>query len=908
MKRIDIIYQKFKEIYCGEGISASEIADILNLSRANVSSDLNRLCNAGLLIKDKKKTVLFSLNHNMKKKQAIFDIFLKRNESLKIAVQQAKAAVLYPPNGMHMLILGETGVGKSMFAGIVSEYAIEIEKMENNAPFIVFNCADYANNSQLLISQIFGTKKGAYTGSDTDKVGLIEKANGGILFLDEVHRLPPEGQEMFFAFMDRGTFRRLGETELERKAKVLIISATTEDTNSVLLKTFTRRIPMIINIPSLENRNIEERFNLITQFFKEESSRLEKNIKVSINAIKSFLGYSCPNNIGQLKTDIQLSCAKAFLEFVSGQKKEVTINSMDLPQNIRQGLYLETEHRQLWNKLMDISNRYITFDNSDHEMILKKDSNNKDVYEMIEANVSKLRSTGVTTEELVEKMERDIENYFNSYIEDVNEKFDISTLESIIDTEIVKVISEILKFSEEALGRRVSEKVYYGMAVHIDHSIKRIKNKRGIVNTQLNQIRTSHKKEFNIALQCLEIIENRLDILVPIDEAGFIALFLAYNEHVKIEVSKVKIIVIAHGISTASSMVDTANKLLGVNHAIGVNAPIDEKPQETIIKLKKQVEDLKIRDDILFLVDMGSLTNLGEEIQKYMDINSRTIQLVSTLHVIEATRKAIMGFSLEEIYRSTIAINTLFDKDFIGGNIRKEETKEIKTNVEKEIVIVTVCTTGEGGAVAIKEFLHNKLKSKNVKIIPIGIFNTNNIIKNIKEIEESYRIVCIVTSFDIDIQLPQFGFDEVLNVNKMKNIEELVEIENTYIKIGETLEMQIKHINIKELIRDIKKFNDNIQEKINTRISASVLIGITMHIAYLIDKLDKIKETKAISNIDKKKVEYIKENLELYEVVEYECNRLGAKHGVNISDNEIFYIMKSFDSKSYKRNKMYPIE
>jgi transcriptional regulator with AAA-type ATPase domain len=100
---------------------------------------------------------------------------------------------------MHILILGETVVGKSMFAELIHKYAVEMERMVKNSPFVVFNCADYANNPQLLLSQLFGTKKGAYTGADADKVGLVEKADNGILFLDEVHRLPPEGQEMFFS-------------------------------------------------------------------------------------------------------------------------------------------------------------------------------------------------------------------------------------------------------------------------------------------------------------------------------------------------------------------------------------------------------------------------------------------------------------------------------------------------------------------------------------------------------------------------------------------------------------------------------------------------------------------------------------------------------------------------------------
>ena len=85
------------------------------------------------------------------------------------------------------------------------KYAIYARKLEAKAPFVLFNCADYYNNPQLLLSHIFGHVKGAFTGADVEKEGLVAKANGGILFLDEIHRLPPEGQEMIFYFIDTGS-------------------------------------------------------------------------------------------------------------------------------------------------------------------------------------------------------------------------------------------------------------------------------------------------------------------------------------------------------------------------------------------------------------------------------------------------------------------------------------------------------------------------------------------------------------------------------------------------------------------------------------------------------------------------------------------------------------------------------
>ena len=148
--------------------------------------------------------------------------------------------------------------------------------------------------------------------------------------MDEVHRLPAEGQEMFFTFIDKGIYRRLGETESERSAKVLIITATTEDPNATLLRTFTRRIPMVISIPPLRDRSMEERFDLIKGFMIDESARLKKSIKLSVNSIKAFLSYDCPANVGQLKSDVQLACAKAYADFLSSKNSEIRISSMDL--------------------------------------------------------------------------------------------------------------------------------------------------------------------------------------------------------------------------------------------------------------------------------------------------------------------------------------------------------------------------------------------------------------------------------------------------------------------------------------------------------------------------------------------------------------------------------------------------
>ncbi|MFM2490152.1 sigma 54-interacting transcriptional regulator [Enterococcus avium] len=107
------------------------------------------------------------------------------------------------------------------------------------------NCAQYFNNPELLTSQLFGHMKGAFTGAENDHIGIIEAADGGIVFLDEIHRLPPEGQEKLFTHMDKSVFRRVGKVVrgvgqryaifLRRPNKKRIFSRYFQTTNSLYL-------------------------------------------------------------------------------------------------------------------------------------------------------------------------------------------------------------------------------------------------------------------------------------------------------------------------------------------------------------------------------------------------------------------------------------------------------------------------------------------------------------------------------------------------------------------------------------------------------------------------------------------------------------------------------------------------
>ena len=585
-----------------QGITAEEIAYRLQSDRSNISRDLNRLHKEQRCYKEKTRPVRFfpCTRKRVPKtgvpketpKMVDMDKFLKRNPSLFHQIEQGKAAILYPGDGMHMLLLGETGVGKSLFADLLHKYGIQSGKLAEASPFIQFNCADYAHNPQLLMSQLFGHVKGAYTGAETNKTGLLEKANGGILFLDEIHRLPIEGQEMLFTYIDRGVFRRLGESEKDHHANVLIIGATTEKKDT-LLKTFIRRLPIIIDLPSLRERSIEERHQLFDTFVQQEVDQLGVPMYFSKNALKAFLHYKCELNIGQFKADIRIAFAKSYARFLAVKEDYLRVSSKDLPDYIRAGLLSNAAHRQMWSKY-EVTNRqaiqYLPSTATVTEVSVPSEST---IYREMNTRYRELEQNKASAEEIQKAMEHDLKTYFKLTGEKEQLFCNKENLIALVPDNIIKELEKILRHVTIKTGKVVSDKVFQMMAIHIYNLVKR-----------------------------------------------------SQQDHV-----------IAHGSGIASALCDTANQLLNHEGAIGINARLDEEPQQVFERLVRYIKNHQITDDILLLVDMGSLTTFAGELEKLFPLKAKSIPLVSTMHVLEASRKAMIGCGLREVYVETLKVN-----------------------------------------------------------------------------------------------------------------------------------------------------------------------------------------------------------------------------------------------------------
>jgi transcriptional regulator with PAS, ATPase and Fis domain len=205
--------------------------------------------------------------------------------------------------GVPVLITGETGTGKELVVNALHDMSNRCDRLLEK-----INCS--AIPDQLFESQLFGHRKGAFTGATIAQKGLVELADGGTLFLDEISQMKLDLQTKLLRFLEDGTFLPVGETE-ERCSKTWIIAATNKrleeliDNNLFRSALYYRLKGIEINLPPLRERR-EDILPLAQHFIKEFTNDFNlEQIKLTSRAQEMFLAYHWPGNVRELRNKIR---------------------------------------------------------------------------------------------------------------------------------------------------------------------------------------------------------------------------------------------------------------------------------------------------------------------------------------------------------------------------------------------------------------------------------------------------------------------------------------------------------------------------------------------------------------------------------------------------------------------------
>lgn len=225
-----------------------------------------------------------------------------------------------------VLIVGETGTGKELVAQAIHGLSARAKH-----PFVPVNCT--ALPKDLLESELFGHKKGAYTGAQADAKGLFRAAEGGTLFLDEIGDMPVEGQAKLLRTLQEHAIRPIGETS-EIPINVRVFAATNQpipillDTNRLRADLYYRLSVITVELPPLRQRSGDIPF-LAQHFIQRYNARYRRGIEgIDREALDCLMAYHWPGNVRELENMIEGL-------FVLRQLKKVIIKN-DLPATLRQ--------------------------------------------------------------------------------------------------------------------------------------------------------------------------------------------------------------------------------------------------------------------------------------------------------------------------------------------------------------------------------------------------------------------------------------------------------------------------------------------------------------------------------------------------------------------------------------------
>lgn len=376
-------------------VNAGMIAELLHMDRANVSRELNDFHKAGLLIKMQGKPTLYiykayllkkfpgaffpstipkgialsEYTDNVKAAESVTETYLTEfetqtgaNGTMKSAIMLAKAALMYPPRGLPMLITGSLGAGKTYFVQQMYDYAKKAGYIGVDAPLVTFNCRELAISPNVAIGQIFGMGSEATPKGERGKKGLLERASGGIFCIDGIELLPSPLRDRLITLLDHNSYTRLGEPSTVRYANALVVATSKESSDSEALSPFRYRFPVVIHIPNLDCWTLYERTEILLHAFQEESATTGLTFKVERDVLFCFL--SVAYNLREIISTVRLTCSLMYAKFHSAIPKTgfYKVGFHDLPESLLKAIRNSPEQEHQINEFLDgLTLEYVVF-------------------------------------------------------------------------------------------------------------------------------------------------------------------------------------------------------------------------------------------------------------------------------------------------------------------------------------------------------------------------------------------------------------------------------------------------------------------------------------------------------------------------------------------------------------------
>lgn len=661
----DLIHDEFPKI------TTRFLSEKLKMQRTNISSILNQLVNEGKLVKYNGRPVLYQLaDENTSGNGDVFEQLVGYDSSLKEAIASAKAAVLYPEGNPTILITAKHGSGVSHFAKTVFRFAQASGKLKTRAPWILWDCKTLFNDQDKFQEIFLG---------DHEKEGILKKASGGMLILENIDVVSERNLDWLLAFLRGEKIQGQDEWPWQKDYHCITIFSTMKDTNEMMLNLLRGQMDFRISLPSLEERSIEERFLILQKFFKEEAKAMDRMIEVDTSILHALLLYEVTDDIKGLKNDIHTGCANSYVRSYNTEKKTIVLLMSDFPNYVRKGIMYYRSYKNEIDEMIKNGCKYTFYKN---QMLRDNKTAKKDIYQSIDARKRDLERHALTEEEINMAVSNQLESEFEEYFEQLCERVDsIDTLNKMVSEKLISLTRKFLLKAAEQLSCEFSKEFFCGICLHVNSCLIKVSKKQRISNEEIARLLSKYPMHYELVKEFQVELGKEFNVKLNVDDLIFLLMFLLEAKK-DVNESKVVTLIAMHGSHAASSIAAVVNVLSDDSNVQAFDMDLDKNVRIVYEELKEKIIKIDQGKGILLIYDMGSIHTMAESIAQETKIAIRCVEVPITLVGIAGSSKAAEMKTLDEV------------ADYLQDNFsglqyfRAKPMPEMKPEIEKNEEII----------------------------------------------------------------------------------------------------------------------------------------------------------------------------------------------------------------------------
>ena len=864
-----------------EFFQASYVAGELSISRSLASQYMNALFAEGRLVKVASRPVLFFAKAALEAEHGIllenssflsieellshieylrrasygFEDVIGYDGSLKPVFEQARAAVAYPPKGLPLMLVGERGTGRRTIRRAINRYCLSKGVIADESLIVTIQAERYRDE---VVRVLFG---------DKERAGILASGEPRLVWIVNAHLLSDEQIETCLSYFDFGR-KYSSPRSVERCASRLFFELEGE------VSDYTRRawgqsVPAFCQVPAYHERALDEKEAWAFKFLRREEKRIGRPIQVSASVIRRLTAQQFADNLDGLTRVISMSCASALTDQDNQPATSLRIFSSHLPAAD-----------------VAIADTYPIYD---EPALIDVDlydpaSKGAEATGLLTRFMRVFEASSSAGEGAIEARAK---NALSSYFECVGRSRNESASR---DYAAEAAISDIARQVFERHGVRepvnfsshflASTAFFRGnqAAVSRWHS-----EERGLIRSYTRLVTQKYATEFSILTHLKNYLQDYLGWKIDEDNLAIFAFYLHW--YLRDGQSRVcRGIIVAHGYSTANSIADSVNTMLGEHVFDAIDMPLDVQVDKIIDRLERHVSRAALPSDMLVMVDMGSLERIGSKLSADLAISTGVINNVSTALALEAGSMISRNASLQEILEHVRSISTA--------------SYSLNTFERQDDCIVFVSENGAMAATRLADlFIKSLPRPISVSMVTCDYFE---FVKSGGKIEELRGRQPLFVFGALDPHLPDTPFvslegiaemgpgeESCLGLNAHLSIPEVAELRENLIR-NFSLESLMNHLTILEptrLMETVSSSIEQLQSSLGYAFSYSMRLRFYIHISYLVERL----VTKDVLDYGDEGA-FARDHADFIYRVRSSFAGLAANYGVDLPIGEINYL------------------